>query len=159
LFLAGGSRFAGAREAALKMLEMTAGRVTTLCETYLGLRHGPMSYVQDDTLVVCFLSSDPTVRSYEFDLLRELDQKQLGLQKVIVGEDIPTELVRNNDVALECLGLNRVGDENGPVIDVIVGQLLAFFRCLEVGLLPDSPSKDGVINRVVKPFAVHLRDG
>src|SRR5438034_2668675 len=28
--------------------------------------------------------------------------------------------------------------------------LLAFFRCLEEGLLPDSPSEEGIINRVVE---------
>ena len=56
-----------------------------MSETYLGLRHGPMSYVHDDTIVVCFLSSDTTLRTYEADLLRELDHKDLGLLKLIVG--------------------------------------------------------------------------
>ena len=65
------------------------GRVTTMSETYLGLRHGPMSYVHEDTLVVCFLSSDLILRAYETDLLRELDQKELGLLKVIVGKSVP----------------------------------------------------------------------
>ena len=53
-------------------------------------------------------------------------------------------------------GLEQLGDENLPVIDVIVGQLLAFFRCMEEGLRPDSPSEDGVISRVVQTFALHL---
>jgi D-galactosamine 6-phosphate deaminase/isomerase len=135
---------------------MTAGRVTTLCETYLGLRHGPMSYVHDDTLVVCFLSSDPTLRAYEADLLRELDKKQLGLMKLIVGEEVPRELIRENDIVLECKGLARLRDENLAVIDVLAAQLLAFFCCLKAGLRPDSPSEDGVISRVVQTFALHL---
>jgi len=159
VFLGSGSRFGAAREAALKMLEMTAGRVTTLCETYLGLRHGPMSYVHKDTLVVCFLSSDPTIRAYEADLLRELDQKELGLLKVIVGEDVPKKLVRANDVVIECPGLRELGDENAPIIDVVVGQLLGFFRCLDEGLRPDSPSEDGIINRVVQSFTLHQPRG
>ena len=138
------------------MLEMTAGRVTTMCETYLGLRHGPMSYVHKDTLVICFLSSHPTPQAYEADLLRELDQKELGLLKLMVGEGVPSELVREDDVVVDCKGLGHVGDENFPVIDVIAGQLLAFFRCLEEGLHPDSPSEDGVISRVVQTFALHL---
>src|SRR6266700_563754 len=71
IFLGSGSRFAASREAALKMLELTSGRVTTLCESYLGFRHGPMSYAQDDTLIVCNLSCHPTIRAYEMDLLRE----------------------------------------------------------------------------------------
>ncbi len=156
LFLGSGSRHAAARESALKMLEMTAGRVATMSETHLGVRHGPMSYVHEDTLVVCFLSSDPTLRLYESDLLREFDQKELGLLKVIVGEDVPSDLVREGDVVIECEGSRRLGDENLPVIDVIVGQLLAFFRCMEEGLRPDSPSEDGVISRVVQTFALHL---
>jgi tagatose-6-phosphate ketose/aldose isomerase len=156
VFLGDGSCFGAAREAALKMLEMTGGRVTTMCETYLGLRHGPMSYVHENTLVVCFLSSEPTLRAYQADLLRELDQKGLGLLKVIVGEAVPADLVRDRDLVLECMGLEQLGDDNFAVIDVIAGQLLAFFRCLEEGLRPDSPSEDGVISRVVQTFALHL---
>jgi D-galactosamine 6-phosphate deaminase/isomerase len=156
LFLGSGARFGAARESSLKMLEMTAGRVTTLSETYLGVRHGPMSYVHEDTLVVCFLSSDPTLRRYESDLLREFDQKELGLLKLIIGEDVPADLVREGNVVIECKGLAKLGDDNSPVIDVIAGQLLAFFRCLEEGLRPDSPSEDGVISRVVQTFALHL---
>src|SRR2546423_1384235 len=155
VFLGSGSRFAATREAALKMLELTAGRVTTLCETYLGFRHGPMSYVQDDTLIVCHLSSDPTVRAYELDLLHELDRKRLGLLKVIVGERVPDSVVRQNDAVIECPGLSKLGTEDDVTVHVVVAQLLAFFRCMEEGLLPDSPSADGVISRVVEKFPLH----
>jgi len=155
VFLGSGSCLAASREAALKMLELTAGRVTTVCETYLGLRHGPMSYIHDDTLIVCHLSSDRTIRAYELDLLRELDRKRLGLLKVIVGENIPDSAVRNGDEIIECAGLNELGDDDGLAIHVVVAQLLAFFRCLEEGLLPDSPSEEGIINRVVEKFPFH----
>jgi tagatose-6-phosphate ketose/aldose isomerase len=155
VFLGSGSRFAAAREAALKMLELTAGRVTTLCETYLGFRHGPMSYVQDDTLIVCNLSCDATIRAYELDLLHELDRKKLGLSKVIVGENIPDSAIREGDEVIECRGLTEPGDRETPVVYVVVAQLLAFFRCLEEGLQPDSPSEGGIINRVVGKFPLH----
>jgi len=155
VFLGTGSRFAASREAALKMLEMTAGRVTTLCETYLGFRHGPMSYVQDKTLLVGFLSSDPILRAYEVDLLQELDRKNLGLSKLVVGENIPLRILRKQDLAVECEGLGALGDEEAASIDVVVAQLLGFFRCLQEGLRPDSPSKDGIIQRVVESFPLH----
>lgn len=137
------------------MLEMTSGRVTTLCETYLGFRHGPMSYAQDDTLMVCNLSCDSTVRAYELDLLRELDRKKLGLSKVIIGEGIPDSVIREGDEVIECQGLAELGDEETPIVYVVVAQLLAFFRCLEEGLRPDSPSEGGIINRVVEKFPLH----
>jgi len=140
----------------LKMLEMTAGKVGAMSETYLGLRHGPMSYIHPDTLVICFLSSDPTIRAYECDLMRELDQKNLGLLKLVVGDDVPADVVRHHDVVIDCPGLAQAGDDNTPVIDVVVGQLLGFFRCMHEGLRPDSPSEGGVINRVVQSFTLHF---
>jgi tagatose-6-phosphate ketose/aldose isomerase len=155
VFLGSGSRFAASREAALKMLELTAGRVTTVCETYLGFRHGPMSYVHDDTLIICLLSSDRTIRAYELDLLLELDRKKLGLLKVIIGENIPESAARNGDEVIECPGLSELGEDDDLAIHVVVGQLLAFFRCLEEGLLPDSPSEEGIISRVVEKFPLH----
>jgi tagatose-6-phosphate ketose/aldose isomerase len=155
VYLASGARFGAARESALKMLEMTSGRIWATCETYLGLRHGPMSAVHADTLIVCCLSSDPLVRAYECDLIRELNRKHLGLAKLIFGESIPADLARGEDVVIDLNGLAELGDDNMPVLDVILGQLLAFFRCRKEGSQPDSPSSDGVINRVVQEFRLH----
>src|SRR6185436_19022661 len=45
VFLGNGCRFGAARESALKLLEMTGGKVASMAETYLGLRHGPMSFI------------------------------------------------------------------------------------------------------------------
>jgi D-galactosamine 6-phosphate deaminase/isomerase len=45
------------------------------------------------------------------------------------------------------------------LIDVIVAQLLGFFRCLREGLRPDSPSESGIINRVVQSFTLHVPAG
>ncbi len=155
IFLASGARLGSARESALKMMEMTAGNVFAVSESYLGLRHGPMSAVHPNTLVVCFLSSDPLVRAYECDLIRELNDKQLGAAKLIFGEEIPSDLARGEDLVIECGGLAALGDDYIPVLDVILGQVLGFFRCMKEGLQPDSPSNDGVINRVVQEFNLH----
>lgn len=155
VYLGSGDRFGAARESALKMLEMTAGRVATLAETYLGVRHGPMTFVNQECLVVCFLSSDQLARAYELDLIHELHRKQLGLSKVIIGEGIPPDLMREQDTAIECAGLSEVGDENAATVDVVCGQLLGLFRCLREGLRPDSPSESGVISRVVESFRIY----
>jgi D-galactosamine 6-phosphate deaminase/isomerase len=157
VYLGAGNRYGAAREAALKMLEMTGGQVKTFPETYLGLRHGPMCAIDDGALVVCFLSSDPVSRAYEVDLVRELNRKKLGARKVVFGAGVPPDLVAAGDLVIDPPGLGTVTDEDAPVLDVVVGQLLAFFRCLSMGLRPDSPSDDGVISRVVGDFAIHRR--
>jgi tagatose-6-phosphate ketose/aldose isomerase len=157
LYLGSGVLLGAARESALKMLEMTAGQVVTFAETYLGVRHGPLAAVQSDTLVVCFLSSEPLVRAYELDLIRELDQKNLGMRKVIIGERVPSEVGQPQDHVIELGSGDELGDATLPVLDVLVGQLLAFFRCLSLGLRPDAPSNEDIINRVVGQFAIHRR--
>src|ERR1700758_3146160 len=73
-----------ADESALKLVELSAGKVMTLSETPLGLRHGPMSSVDGQTLFVAFLSSDPRRRGYELDLLSEIDGKRLGRVRLVV---------------------------------------------------------------------------
>jgi tagatose-6-phosphate ketose/aldose isomerase len=155
LYLAAGCRLGAAREASLKMMEMSAGRTRTMVETYLGLRHGPMAAIHDDTLIVCFLSADALARAYEIDLIRELNRKMLGRRKIIVGEEIPSDLLRNLDVAVECPGMKQAGDDNVAVIDVLAGQVLALYHCLSIGLRPDAPSPGGIISRVVEDFRVH----
>jgi len=157
LYLGSGVRLGSARESALKMLEMTAGQVMTFAETYLGVRHGPLAAVQSDTLIICFLSSEPLVRAYELDLIRELTRKNLGMQKVIVGEQVPLDIGQPQDHVIDYGTGAGLGDATLPMLDVLVGQLLAFFRCLSLGLRPDSPSREDVINRVVGHFAIHRR--
>jgi len=157
VYLGSGCRYGSARESALKMLEMTGGRVKTFPETYLGLRHGPMCAIDDGALVVCFLSTDPVARAYEEDLLRELNRKKLGARKVILGHHVSADLSAGEDLVVDAPGLESVGDDGAPLLDVLVGQLLAFFRCLSIGLRPDMPSDDGVISRVVQGFAIHRR--
>jgi tagatose-6-phosphate ketose/aldose isomerase len=157
VYLGSGPGLGAARESALKMLEMSGGAVATMAETFLGLRHGPMSALNRPSLVVAFLSAQENVRDYEYDLLRELERKQLGLARVIVGEGIPAGLVGPGDLAIDLPGLNALGDTLRLMIDVAVGQLLAFFRCLHLGQKPDAPSA-GVLTRVVEEFAIHAAD-
>lgn len=157
VYLGSGCRLGSAREAALKMLEMNGGEVWTFAESYLGLRHGPMSAIRPDTLVVAFLSGDPVVRAYEVDLLLELRRKGLGARQLIVGSGVPPELAPDDgDVVVDTAADGA--DEDLTVIDTLAGQLLAFFRCLSRGYRPDSPSEGGVITRVVSSFEIHRRN-
>lgn len=154
VYLGSGAAFGAAREGALKMLEMTGGQVITMAETFLGLRHGPMSFVHPSTLIVALLSTDPAVRRYECDVLRELSRKQLGMAKLVIGDDVPDDVLGANDV-LVTPSTSMSGTEIPTVLaGIVTMQLLAFFRCLQLGGKPDTPS-EGVLTRVVEDFAIH----
>jgi tagatose-6-phosphate ketose/aldose isomerase len=138
------------REAGLKILEMTAGRFPVVSETYLGLRHGPMSFLRPDTLVLCLLSSDPTRRLYELDLVKELRVKKLGY---LVGISSPG-VDGSFDEVVPAVLPDAVDDLRTP-FEILTPQLLGYHLSLSVGLNPDNPSPGGVISRVVQGVKIH----
>jgi tagatose-6-phosphate ketose/aldose isomerase len=143
--------FGAAREASLKILEMTAGNVVALPETFLGLRHGPMSFLRDDSLVLCILSSDPLVRRYEQDLIDELRSKQLGYIVAIVPEGPDASSL--DQTIPSCAG--DLPDYLRVPFEIVFPQLLAYHLSLQAGLDPDSPSPNGVITRVVQGVRIY----
>ncbi len=143
--------FGAAREASLKVLEMTAGHVTTLPETFLGLRHGPMAFLRQDALVLCFLSADEKQRPYEEDLLGELRAKKLGRVVAIAPPDFNRELCDY----LVPANAWELKDYYRTPFEIVFAQLLAYRLSLAIGLNPDNPSPNGVINRVVQGVRIH----
>jgi tagatose-6-phosphate ketose/aldose isomerase len=141
------------KEAGLKILEMTAGRFPVVSETYLGLRHGPMSFLRPDTLVLCLLSSDPTRRLYELDLIKELRAKKLGYLAGITG---PHGVDENFDEVVPAVLPDAADDLRTP-FEILIPQLLGYHLSVGAGLNPDNPSPDGVINRVVQGVRIHGR--
>jgi tagatose-6-phosphate ketose/aldose isomerase len=139
------------QEAGLKTLEMTAGQFPLVCETYLGLRHGPMSFVTPDTLVLCLLSSDPVRRSYETDLIRELRAKKIGF---LVGIADPEESLGLFDQLIPAVA-PHTDDALRTPFEILGPQLLGYHLSLLIGLNPDNPSPDGVINRVVSGVRIY----
>jgi len=153
--LGSGGQFGTARESALKMLEMTDGRVSTQAESWLGFRHGPMCAFRRDCLLLLFVSQEPARRAYQLDVLREVRDKGLGGTVVAVGREIPRGLLSDGDLLVDPPGLAELPDEWAAIGGTMVGQLLGFFRCLEEGLQPDQPSGSGAISRVVPEFQLH----
>lgn len=155
IVLGDGGSYGAAREAALKMLEMTEGRVITLAETTLGFRHGPMAALHRDSLVLMFLSSDPMRRAYQLDVVDEVRRKELGGRIIAVGANISGAPFTEQDLAVDLPGLSGIPDDWAAILHVVVGQLLGFFRCRAEGLHPDQPASNGAISRVVPEFTIH----
>ena len=153
-FVGSGALKAVAKESALKLLELTAGKTLTMSESVLGLRHGPMAALDRSTLFVCFLSSDRRVQQYERDLLDEIGKKGLvGSRIVVGGSEISKDCFAEHYLASSLP--STVGDDYRTPVDVIFGQLLGLFGSLRWNLRPDRPSPNGAISRVVQGVNIH----
>jgi tagatose-6-phosphate ketose/aldose isomerase len=156
-FLGTGSLKGVATESALKVLELTNGRVMSFSESFLGLRHGPLSAIDQDTLVVGFLSGDETRRAFELDLVKEICDKHLTAKCAVVSptrsRDSAVFRLEEDTIVLEFQ--REIADLYRPPVDVLVGQLLGLFASLREGLKPDAPSPQGAINRVVSHVTIY----
>jgi tagatose-6-phosphate ketose/aldose isomerase len=154
-FVGSGPLKAVAKESALKLLELTAGKVLTMSESALGLRHGPMAALDRETLFVCFVSSNKRIQDYERNLLEEIGSKRLVTTRVLVAG---SEKAGMNSLAEHVLAPAvpiAVADDYRPAVDVIFGQLLGLFFSLRWSLQPDCPSPNGAISRVVQNVSIH----
>lgn len=154
-FVGSGALKAVAKESALKVVELTAGRIQTMSESALGLRHGPMAALDDQTLFVAFLSGDAKVLGYETDLLDEINKKGLVQTRVLVTAAPSSRLDGLAERVLVHALPPGFGDDYRPPLDVILGQSLGLFFSLHYGLKPDCPSPNGAISRVVQNVLIH----
>jgi tagatose-6-phosphate ketose/aldose isomerase len=147
-FLGSGTLYGIARESALKVLELTAGRAPSLSETFLGVRHGPLSALDPEALVVGYLSSDPERRRHELELLEEVQRKGVARRVIAVATgERPTSGPFDDLLSLDVP--RSVSSDHAAPAFVLFAQLLGFYASLRFGLHPDQPSPGGVINRVV----------
>jgi tagatose-6-phosphate ketose/aldose isomerase len=144
VFLGAGPLRAAARESALKVLELTAGRVPTLWDTPLGFRHGPKSFAMPGTRIVVLRSGHPVTAAYDADLVEELG-RQFGAESVTsLGADHP---------ALAGLGPDDAW--NVPLL-VLPAQRAAAAWAEELGLEVDDPFRgQGTLTRVVSGVRLH----
>jgi len=160
-YLGSNGLFGAAVEAHLKLQEMTGGQVISMAESFLGFRHGPMSVVNDKTLIICMVSNNPWTLGYEIDLMKEIRAKELGMHVLALAPDQKTA-DRISDLADTILLLSQtehmpLSANHMPPLYLIPVQLLALFASMARGLKPDAPSPTGTINRVVQGVVIYDR--
>lgn len=122
-FLGSGIRYGLACEVNLKMKEMTLTHSEPF--HFLEFRHGPMSMVNQNTVVVGMVST--VNRQHEVKVLSEM--KMLGGTVASIGES-------EADVCFE----SNIPEEVRSVLYLPVLQLMSFYRSLAKGLSPDRPT-------------------
>ena len=146
-----------AREAALKMLELSDGAVVSIADSPLGFRHGPKTILNDSTLVVAFLGNNAYTRRYDLDLVTELRRDAVARRIIALAsaaddaEHADTLVLGDNAVALTDIEL--------CLPYVVFAQALAMLRSLSLGLSPDNPNAAGTVNRVVQGVTIYPYGG
>lgn len=122
-FLGSGIRYGLACEVNLKMKEMTLTHSEPF--HFLEFRHGPMSMVNQNAVVVGMLSD--ANRVHEVRVLEEM--KMLGGTVASLGES-------DADISFQ----SQIPEQVRGVLYLPVLQLMAYYRSLAKGLNPDSPT-------------------
>ena len=153
IYLGSGGFLGLAREAQLKILELTAGKITTAFDSSMGFRHGPKSFVNEQSLVFVFVSNDPYTRKYDLDIISELTNDQ------IASLVLPIQVANGNQMADNGFNfsedMKELPDAYLVLPYIILGQTVALLSSIKVGNKPDTPSPTGTVNRVVKGVTIH----
>ncbi len=130
-FLGSGALYGFACEAMLKTKEMT----TSWAEAYhtLEFRHGPMSVVDENSLVVGLISD--SIAAAEIAVLKQM--KGLGARTLALTETRGTHDWTGIDEVVELR--SGVGEWERGALYLPLIQWIAFYRALAKGLDPDHP--------------------
>jgi tagatose-6-phosphate ketose/aldose isomerase len=152
----GSKEFKGlARESALKMLEMTDGKVVAVAESSLGFRHGPKTILNRNTLVVVYVSNDEYTRQYDLDLVSELRRDAVA-GRVITLSVAPGVPAHPDNIGLgAAVGAADAADLEICLPYAMFAQSLALLRSISLGVKPDEPNAAGTVSRVVKGVSIH----
>lgn len=138
-----------AREAALKLLELSDGAISTSYDSALGFRHGPKTIVTARTLIVVFVSNDPLTSLYDFDIIEELrGDGRCGAVLAIAARPGGTGTLLVDDAA-------TLADADLLFPYIVPAQLFALHCSVRLGRTPDQPNASGTVNRVVQGVRIH----
>ena len=157
IYLGSGSLAGMTREASLKLLELTAGKTATLFDSSLGFRHGPKSFVDENTLVFVFTSSNEYTRKYDLDILNEVYADKIA--KRVCSIDVRKEESFAGATFAFDQNIQAIPDAYLALPYVMVAQTFAVMEAIKLGNKPDTPSPTGTVNRVVQGVKIHPYKG
>ena len=139
------------REAQLKLLELTAGKIATVFDSSLGFRHGPKSFVDDKTLVFGFISNDTYTSQYDVDILEEINGNAIAVETIALSQNKTQYSGKNISLTNDY----QLADGFLALPLVMIAQIIALLTSVKVKNKPDTPSPTGTVNRVVQGVTIH----
>ncbi|HGY1779855.1 TPA: AgaS family sugar isomerase [Citrobacter amalonaticus] len=153
VYLGSGGLQGAARESALKVLELTAGKLAAFYDSPTGFRHGPKSLVDNETLIVVYISSHPYTRQYDLDLLAELRRDDQAMRVVAIAAESDSLIEAGPHILLP--PARHFIDTELAFCYLMYAQVFALTQSITVGNTPDTPSRSGTVNRVVQGVVIH----
>lgn len=153
IYLGSGGLQGLAQESALKLLELTAGKVIACYDSPLGFRHGPKSIVDNSTMIVVYISNNPYTRQYDLDLLDELRRDNSAKRVVAISAQHDDRVVAGEHYLIP--DMDTATDVELLFPYMLFAQSYAFHRAIALGNTPDNPCPSGEVNRVVQGVTIH----
>ena len=154
IYLGSGSLAGLTREAQLKVLELTAGKIATMFDSSMGFRHGPKSFVNEQTLIFVFVNNEHYTRKYDLDILEEIQHDHIAKQTIAIAQS-----VEGQEFSGTTFGFHKQSSllpEGYLALPFIMAaQTVSLLSSVKVKNTPDTPSKSGTVNRVVKGVTIH----
>ncbi|SEQ31040.1 galactosamine 6-phosphate isomerase AgaS [Ignavigranum ruoffiae] len=153
IYLGANGFFGLARESQLKISELTAGKIATMYDSPLGFRHGPKSFIDEDSLVVVYVSNNDYTRLYDQDLINEVYHDQIAKKVFTLNVGELTEVQADQFVFDN--QYRSLADVYLSFPFILFAQSLALLTSIKIGNKPDTPSPSGTVNRVVQGVILH----
>ena len=153
VYVGSGSLAGLTREAQLKILELTAGKIATVFDSSMGFRHGPKSFINEKTIMFGFVNNDPYTRDYDLDILEEVHEDEIASGVFAITQ--PGKRNFSGDTFEFATGTSLLPDAYLALGYVMVAQTVALLTSVKVANTPDTPSPTGTVNRVVKGVTIH----
>jgi tagatose-6-phosphate ketose/aldose isomerase len=144
-----------ARESALKMLEMTDGKVVAIAESSLGFRHGPKTILNRNALVIVYVCNDPYTRQYDLDLVDELRRDAVAGRVIAICGRAADKQHADDIVLQTTASASNTSDLELCFPYAMFAQSLALLRAISLNVRPDNPNAAGTVSRVVKGVVIH----
>ena len=146
------------QELALKIMELSAGKVVAVNNTTLGFRHGPKSIINEKTIIFNLINESKYAKKYDEDLLEEmkLDEKANKIVVYCINKNEKIEKNADELIFIEKNDNNILDNQLASLfIYLVYGQMYAFFKSQYLGNTTDNPFPTGEVNRVVKKFKIY----
>ena len=152
--LGSGALTALTHEGALKIMELTNGKVVAGHNSATEFRHGPKTVLSPSTVTVHFISNCDFTAKYDMDLLNELCGQKSG-NKIVAIAGSNTKAEADISIAYQDEGFEIITDAAVGIQGLVFMQLMSMYTSIALNVPTDNPSPSGLVNRVVQGVTVY----